>query len=130
MRPESSWAPAGTSMSYVFIDGDGAFGSGAPTGSVVICSPALVLGAARPQPRPFRTPVKPALTGIVVLPADWSAVTLTVSGAEMAIGRSETGRCRVVAPLVSVSAPNAYCSSGAVAACTETASSWVAPGAM
>ena len=112
------------------MDGDGLFGSGAPIGSVVICSPALVSGAASPHPRPFSAPVKPTLTGMVVLPEDWSAVTLTVSGAEIAIARRETGRCRVVAPLVSVSAPKAYLSSPAVVACAEMVSCWVAPGAM
>ena len=82
-------------------------GSGAPVGSVWICSRARTTGAARPQPSPLSVPAKPTSTGIVALPADRSAVSLTVAGAESAIGRSETGMRSVVAPLVSVTAPNA-----------------------
>ena len=80
-------------------------GSGTAVGSVWICSRALTAGAARPQPSPLSVPAKPTLTGIATLPADRSAVSLNVAGAERAIGRSETGMRSVVAPLVSVTAP-------------------------
>ena len=75
-------------------------------------------------------PLRPDFSAIGVLPADWSAVTLTVLGAETAIGRSATGRRSVVAPLVSVSAPNAYCSSVADVVVPEIVSCCVAPGPM
>ena len=100
-----------------------------PLGSVWICSPARVFGAARPKPSAVIVPFRPDLTGIVAVPADRSALTLTVAGAPMAIGRSETGRRSVRVPSVRVSAPKEYWSSGAEVAWPEIVSCWVAPDA-
>src|SRR4051794_29191302 len=105
VRTANSCEPAGTVVGYSFVPGSVPDRSGRSL-VLVIFSPGLTCGAARPQPALENGPAKPAFTPVRgVLPESVVALTTTRAGALTDLACSETGSRTVREPLRSTIAP-------------------------